>query len=176
MEPPNINRYRVLIRAKDNGKQIQHSSLIQFYLLVGDNKTNGSLFYDLNHYEQFSKLNSLSTTKRIVLLSTFFISIAIILAFIVCMILILVCRYRRQKYLYYIKCKAAKAHDPTMIIVENHLTDFDEKNSSSNSSKLSLVRRIIKELFFFIEGFLLQENLHQKRLIDHSSSPSYTGN
>ncbi|CAF1515263.1 unnamed protein product, partial [Adineta steineri] len=49
------------------------------------------------------------------------------------------------------------SHDATMIIVENRLTNFDEKNSSSNSSKLSL------------------ENLHQKRLIDHSSSPSYTG-
>ncbi len=144
---PIIGRYRVLIRAKDNGKLIQQSSLIQFYLLIGDNNTNGSLFYDLNHNEKFFKLNSLSTTKRVVLLSTFFISIAIILAFIVCMMLILICRYRRQKYLYYIKCKAAQAvvnsgnHplDPTMIIVENRLTDFDEKNSSSNSSKLSLV-------------------------------------
>lgn len=157
---PTIGRYRVLIRAKDHGKFVQHSSFIQFFLLIGDNQTNGSLFYDLNHSnEQFGKINSLSTTKRIFLLSTFFISIAIILAFIVCMVLILICRYRRQKYLYYIKCKAAQAsgnhhtHDPTMIIVENRLTE----NCSSNSSKLSL------------------ENLHQKRLIDHSSSPSYTG-
>ena len=139
-----IGRYRVLIRARDSGQSVQHSSLIQFYLLIGDNNTNGSLFYDFNQHEQFVKLNSLSTTKRVFLLSTFFISIAIILAFIVCMILILICRYRRQKYLYYIKCKAAQAagnhpHDPTMIIVENRLTDFDEKNSSSNSSKLSLV-------------------------------------
>ncbi|CAF0818766.1 unnamed protein product [Rotaria sp. Silwood1] len=162
---PSIGRYHVLIKAKDNGKLIQYSSLIQFYLLIGDNNTNGSLFYDLNTDENFFKLNSLSTTKRVFLLSTFFISIAIILAFIVCIILILLCRYRRQKYLYYIKCKAAQAvanntnhlHDQTMIIVENRLTDIDEKNSSSNSSKLSL------------------ENLHQKRLIDHSSSPSYTG-
>lgn len=142
---PTIGRYRVLIRARDNGQSNQHSSIIQFYLLIGDNNTNGSLFYDLNNNEQFFKLNSLSTTKRVFLLSTFFISIAIILAFIVCMILILICRYRRQKYLYYIKCKAAQAagnhsHDPTMIIVENRLTDYDEKNSSSNSSKLSLVR------------------------------------
>jgi hypothetical protein len=144
---PINGRYRVLLRAKDNGKLIQYSSFIQFYLLIGDNNTNASLFYDLNNDEQFFKLNSLSTTKRVFLLTTFFISIAIILAFIVCMILILICRYRRQKYLYYIKCKAAQTvgnngnhlHDPTMIIVENRLTDFDEKNSSSNSSKLSLV-------------------------------------
>jgi hypothetical protein len=144
---PIIGRYRVLIRAQDNGKMIQHSSLIQFHLLIGDNNTNASLFYDLNTNEHFLKLNSLSATKRAFLLSTFFISLAIILAFIVCMILIFICRYRRQKYLYYIKCKAAQAvvnngnhpHDPTMIIVENRLTDFDEKNSSSNSSKLSLV-------------------------------------
>lgn len=27
-----------------------------------------------------------------------------------------------------------------------------------------------------VSFLLLQENLHQKRLIDHSSSPSYTGN
>jgi len=144
---PAIGRYRVLIRVRDHGKSIQHSSLIQFYLLIGDNHTNGSLFYDLNNHEEFFKLNSLSTTKRVFLLSTFCISLAIILAFIVSMILILICRYRRQKYLYYIKCKAAQAvgnngnhsHDPTMIIVENRLTDFGEKNSSSNSSKLSLV-------------------------------------
>lgn len=144
---PNTGRYRVLIRAKDNGKYIQHSSLIQFDLLVGDNKTNASIFDDLTNTEQFFRTNLLSSTKRVFLLITFFISIAIILAFIVCMILILICRHRRQKYLYYIKCKAAQAgvnhgshsHDPTMIIVENRLTDFDEKNSSSNSSKLSLV-------------------------------------
>ncbi|UJR36122.1 hypothetical protein I4U23_028857 [Adineta vaga] len=160
-----IGRYRLLIRARDNGKLIQHSSLIQFYLLINDNKTNGSLFYDLHHDDHFFKINSFSTTKRMFLLSSFFISLAIILAFIVCMIVIFLCRYRKQKYLYYIKRKAAQAvnnnghdpHDPTMIIVTNRLTDFDEKNSSSNSSKLSL------------------ENLHQKRLIDHSSSPSYTG-
>ncbi|CAF3330672.1 unnamed protein product [Rotaria socialis] len=158
---PPIGRYRVLIKAEDNGELIQYSSLIQFYLLIGDNNTNGSIFFDLNNELHIFKLNSLSTTKRVFLLSTFFISIAIILAFIVCMILIVICRYRRQKYLYYIKCKAAQAgtnnSSPTMTIVENHLTTLDEKNSSSNSSKLSL------------------ENLHQKRLIDHSSSPSYTG-
>ncbi|CAF5118639.1 unnamed protein product, partial [Rotaria magnacalcarata] len=158
---PPIGRYRVLIKAKDNGELIQYSSLMQFYLLIGDNNTNGSIFFDLNNDLNIFKLNSLSTTKRVFLLSTFFISIAIILAFIVCMILIIICRYRRQKYLYYIKCKAAQAgtnsSSPTMTIVENRLTTLDEKNSSSNSSKLSL------------------ENLHQKRLIDHSSSPSYTG-
>ena len=139
---PPIGRYQVIIRAKDHGKFHQHSSFIQFFLLIGDNQTNASLFYDLNNpNEQFKTMHSLSTTKRIFLLSTFFISIAIILAFIVCMILILICRYRRQKYLYYIKCKAAQAvggsngSDPTMIIVENRLTE----NSSSNSSKLSLV-------------------------------------
>jgi hypothetical protein len=135
----------VLIKAKDHGELIQYSSFIQFYVLIGDNNTNGSSFYDLTTDENFAKINSWSTTKRVFLLSTFFISIAIILAFIVCMILILICRYRRQKYLYYIKCKAAEAvgknhlHDPTMIIVENRLTNFDEKTSSSNSSKLSLV-------------------------------------
>lgn len=140
---PSIGRYRVLIKAKDNGQLIQHSSLIQFHLLVGDNNTNGSLFFDLNTEDHIFKLNSLSTTKRVLLLSTFFISIAIILAFIVCMILIIICRYRRQKYLYYIKRKAAQAvgnnSTPTMIIVENRLTDLDGRNSSSNSSKLSLV-------------------------------------
>ncbi|CAF4684633.1 unnamed protein product, partial [Rotaria socialis] len=134
---PPIGRYRVLIKAEDNGELIQYSSLIQFYLLIGDNNTNGSIFFDLNNELHIFKLNSLSTTKRVFLLSTFFISIAIILAFIVCMILIVICRYRRQKYLYYIKCKAAQAgtnnSSPTMTIVENHLTTLDEKNSSSNS-------------------------------------------
>ncbi|CAF1449814.1 unnamed protein product [Adineta steineri] len=163
---PLSKRYRLLICAQDNGKFIQHSSFIQFYLLISDNNTNGSsLFNEFNHKDSLLKINSLSTTKRVLLLTTIFISLAIILGFIVCIILILICRYRRQKYLYYIKCKAAQAvvnnsnhsHDATMIIVENRLTNFDEKNSSSNSSKLSL------------------ENLHQKRLIDHSSSPSYTG-
>ena len=143
----NIGRYRLTIRAKDQGHEVQHATSIQFYLLIGDNQTNGSLFYDasLNRKDRFFQLNSLTTTKRVLLLSTFFISIAIILAFIVCMVLILLCRYRRQKYLYYIKCKAAEAvgghsSDPTMIIVENRLTHFNENASSSNSSKLSLVR------------------------------------
>lgn len=143
-----IGRYRLLIRAQDNGKFVQHASLMQFYLFIGDNQTNGSLFYDLHHQDHFFKINSFSTTKRVFLLSTFFISMAIILAFIVSMVLILLCRYRRQKYLYYIKCKAAQAvvnggshpHDPRMMIVDNRLNNYDEKNCSSNSSKLSLVR------------------------------------
>ena len=142
-----VGRYRLLICARDNGREIQHSSFMQFYLFIGDNKTNGSLSYDLHHNNQFFKSNSSSNIKRMFLLSSFFISLAIILAFIVCMILILLCRYRRQKYLYYIKCKAAQAvvnnhkdlHDPAMNIVTNRLTDFDERHSSSNSSKLSLV-------------------------------------
>ena len=163
----NIGRYRVVVRAKDQGQSYQYSNLIQFHLLIGDNTTNGSLFYDFNlkKSDHFFQLNSLTTTKRVLLLSTFFISIAIILAFIICMILVLLCRYRREKYLYYIKCKAAEAvggnhsPDPTMIIVENRLTNFNEHHSSSNSSKLSLVsdehRLYFAYSFIFSSFFLL---------------------
>ena len=144
---PTIGRYRLVIRAKDHGQLVQHSSFIQFYLLIGDNQTNGSLFYDLTankRFENFFQLNSFPTAKRVLFLATFFLSIAIVLAFIVCLVLILLCRYRRQKYLYYIKCKAAEAaanrsSDPTMIIMDNRLNNYNENHSSSNSSKLSLV-------------------------------------
>ena len=141
-----MGRFRLSVRANDHGRVHRYSSTIQFYVLVGDNNTNASLFYEIHpdKADQAFKLNAFAATRRVLLVSSFFISIAIILAFIVCAVLILLCRYRRQKYLYYIKCKAAEAvgsrsSNPTMIIVENRLTNYDEKTSSSNSSKLSLV-------------------------------------
>ena len=176
----NIGRYRVVVRAKDQGQSYQYSSLIQFYLLIGDNTTNGSLFYDFNlkKSDQFFQLNSLTTTKRVLLLSTFFVSIAIVLAFIICMILVVLCRYRREKYLYYIKCKAAEAvgnhsPDPTMIIVENRLTDFPEHHSSSNSSKLSLVSVFDDPMQVFFSFVIFRRNfiknvlsiIHHRRCI-----------
>jgi hypothetical protein len=115
---PIIGHHILKIQAKDNGKLIQHSSLIQINLLIGDNYTNGSLFYD--------KMNYLSTTKRMILLSTFFISVIFILIFIICLILIMICRHQKQKYLYYIQCK------------NNHKLPVNIE-LSSNSSKLSLV-------------------------------------
>ena len=125
---PLLGYYLLKIQAKDNGKHIQYSSVIEIDLLIGDNYTNGSLFYE--------KINSLSTAKRVILLLIFFISIAFILIFIICMVIIMICRYRKQKYLYYVKCNK----DPKIVIVENQLID-----SNSNSSKLSLVR----EKWFF---------------------------
>ncbi|CAF1196656.1 unnamed protein product [Adineta steineri] len=140
---PNIGEYRLKIYAQDHGKTIQYATLIEIYIFIGDNHTNGSLFY-----ESFSKINSLSSIKRIILFSTFFLSIIFILIFIICIVIIMICRYKKQKYLYYIKCN----HQQKMTMIESRLT-----RSSSNSSKLSL------------------EDLHQKHFIDHSSSPSYTG-
>jgi len=122
---PNIGRYLVRIHAKDHGQYIQYSSVIQIDLFIGDNQTNGSMLYD-----NFYRINSLSTMKRVILLSTFFLSITFILAFIICIILIMICRYRKQKYLYYIKCNEQQK----MAMREQRLT-----GSSSNSSKLSLV-------------------------------------
>jgi len=121
---PIIGHYLLEIQAKDNGKLIQYFSIIQIDLFIGDNQTNGSIYLD-----NISRLNSLSTIKRVILLSTFFLSIAFILIFIICIILIMICRYRKQKYLYYIKCNKHQINPSKMVIVD----------SSSNSSKLSLV-------------------------------------
>ncbi len=124
---PRLGRYLLGIHAKDHGKSIQYSSLIQIDLIIGDNHTNGSRDFD-----QIFRINSLSTIKRVILLSTFFLSIAFILIFIISMILILICRYRKEKYLYYMKCHK----HPKMVIGD----------SSSNSSKLSLVKE--RKMFF----------------------------
>ena len=126
---PMIGRYLLRIQAKDHGSPTQHSSLIEFYLLIGDNHTNGSLVAT-----DFYPLNMLSTTKRFLLLLTFFISLAFLLVFIICLVLVLICRYRREKYFDYIKSQQTPPADAKMRIVENQLIDMN-----SNSSKLSLV-------------------------------------
>ncbi|CAF0905597.1 unnamed protein product [Adineta ricciae] len=140
---PTIGRYLLKVYANDHGKEVQHSSLIEIDLFIGNNHTNGSVFYD-----KFYKINSLSTMKRVILLATFFLSVTFILVFIISIIFIMICRYRKHKYLYYVKCNGQQK----MTMIENRLT-----RSSSNSSKLSL------------------EDLQQKRFLDHSSSPSYIG-
>jgi len=128
---PRIGNYLLKIQAKDNGKLIQYSSIIQIDLFIRDNNTSESIYYD-----HITRINSLSTLKRIILLSSFFLSIAFILIFIICIILIMICRYRRKKYLYYIKCNENQTNNPKMVVVD----------SSSNSSKLSLVKE--KRKFF----------------------------
>ncbi|UJR09971.1 hypothetical protein I4U23_014195 [Adineta vaga] len=140
---PTLGRYLLKVYANDHGKDIQYSTLIEIDLFIGSNHTNGSIFYD-----KFYKINSLSTLKRVILLATFFLSITFILVFIISIIFIMICRYRKQKYLYYVKCNEQQK----MTMIENRLT-----RSSSNSSKLSL------------------EDLQQKRFLDHSTSPSYIG-
>ncbi|CAM4964161.1 unnamed protein product [Rotaria socialis] len=144
---PRVGHYLLNIAAEDSGKLIQYSSSIDIELFVGDNYTNTSQFYD-----RFYKINSLSTTKRVILLATFFLSIIFILTFTICIVSIMVCRYRKQKYLYYVQYNKNQVNNTKLATVHNHLTD-----SSSDSSKLSL------------------EDVHGKHLIDHSSSPSITG-
>ena len=133
---PTIGRYLLRIQAKDHGSPIQHSSSIEFFLLVGDNQTNGS-FISHDYYP----FNMLSTTKRFLLLLTFFISLAFLLVFIICLVFVLICRYRREKYFDYIKSQRTSSTDPKTRIVENQLIDLN-----SNSSKLSLV---CEQLCFF---------------------------
>lgn len=122
---PILGRYLLKIQAKDHGKLIQYSSVIFIELFIGDNRTNGSIYTD-----HFSRINSLSAIKRVIFLATFFLSMAFILVFIICMILIMICRYRKQKYLYYMKCNQEQIHQRKMMIMD----------SNSDSSKLSLVR------------------------------------
>ena len=161
-----IGRYSLRIKAEDHGKLIQRSSSIDFDLFVGDNLTNGSLFYD-----ELNSMHALSATKRVLLLITFFVSLAVILVFLISLVLVLICRYRREKYLYYVKCNGRPSSEPKMLVVEHRtLTD-----SSSNSSKLSLVRaRLSRASMCNDASSRLFQN---ERLIDQSSSsPSYTGN
>ena len=122
---PIIGHYILNIQAIDNGQIIQYSTLIQINLLIGNNYTNGSQFY---------KINSLSTRQRIILLLTIFFSLIFILVFIICISLIMICHYRKHKYLFYRKCHESQLNEPKMIITQNHSID-----SNSNSSKLSLV-------------------------------------
>lgn len=116
---PNIGRYALRIRAEDQGRLIRYSSLIFIDLVVGNNQTD----------EQPSlwRINSLSTMKRVIFLGTFFLSIAFIFIFIISMISMVICRYRKQKYLSYVKC-----NQQTKKIEEN-------QDADSDSSKLSLV-------------------------------------
>ncbi|CAF3828627.1 unnamed protein product [Rotaria sp. Silwood1] len=144
---PIIGYYLLNIQAKDNGKFVQYSSIIQIDLFINDNNTNTSKFYD-----QFYKLNLLSTLQRFILLITLFLSIIFIILFVISIILIMICRYRKEKYLSYMKCNKNKLNNTNLTIEQINSID-----SSSNSSKLSL------------------EDLQQTNLVDHSSSPSYTG-
>lgn len=115
---PKIGRYAVRIRAEDHGRLIRYSSLILIDLFVGNNQTDEKSIW---------RINSLSTMKRVIFLGTFFLSIAFILIFVISMISMMVCRYRKQKYLSYVKCNQQQKK-------------IDENNDShSDSSKLSLV-------------------------------------
>ncbi|CAF0968902.1 unnamed protein product [Rotaria sordida] len=144
---PIIGYYLLNIQAKDNGKFLQYSSLIKINLFINDNNTNINKFY---------KINSLTIIQRFILLITLFLSIIFIFIFIISMILIIICRYRKRKYLSYIKYQKNQLNNNNnnTKLTNDHNHSID---SNSNSSKLSL------------------EDLHQKHLVDHSSSPSYTG-
>ncbi|CAF2739323.1 unnamed protein product [Rotaria sp. Silwood2] len=126
---PEIGYYLLNIQAKDNGQFIQYSSIIQIDLFIGNNNTNTSQFY-----EKFYKINSLSKIQRFILLITLFLSMIFILIFICSITLIMICRYRKQKYLSYMKCNQNQLNNTKLTIDQNHSID-----SSSNSSKLSLV-------------------------------------
>ncbi|CAF1309685.1 unnamed protein product, partial [Didymodactylos carnosus] len=163
---PILGSYQIVVQAEDNGSPVRHSSLIQFQLLVGDNVTNATLFQQTNNIDELIfHRSSLSTKRSIAILATCFIGSAIILALIVCTILILICRYRRNKYLYYVKCnenknkkKQQQERNDVMMIVENRLPILENNSTSSTCSKLSL-----------------DDINHKRRSNQSSSSPSCTG-
>ena len=130
--PEKLGQYLVKIRAEDQGKSIRYSSMIMIDLFVGNNQTNA---------EKYSRINSLSTVKRVIFLGTFFLSIAFILILIISIISMIVCRYRKRKYLAYLKCNQQTKK------IE------DMPDADSDSSKISLVRT---NLFEFIgDAFLI---------------------
>ena len=105
---PSIGKYDLVIQAQDHGQSHQYSSTIQLDLFVGDNSTNANYFH-----EHLLRINSLSTIKRVLLFSIFLLSIAFLSLFFISLIIIGICRYRKQKYLYYIKCNENQSSSPS---------------------------------------------------------------
>ena len=118
---PILGQYLLKIQAKDHGKFIQYSSLILLSLYIDDNQTNSSIYSNHHH---LSRINSFPTLKRVLFLSTFLLSIAFILVFLISMIFLIICRFRKRKYLFYTQCQQKQINQKKMIII----------NSSSNSS------------------------------------------